>query len=61
VPELTITVIVKRRSLLGRLRRLPRAFRQHYRVFRGAHGRLVSAYGAWVMAGFLITFPREQA
>lgn len=58
--SLTVTLEVKRRSFVGRLRRLPWAFRQHYAIFRRSNGRLVSAYGAWLMAGVLISFPRAK-
>lgn len=53
---LTIPVEIHQRSLLGRLVRLPRVGRQHYRAFRRSGvGVIPALYGAWLMAGVIIT------
>lgn len=53
---LTIPVEIRQRSLVGRLVRLPRVGRQHYRTFRRSGvGVIPALYGTWLMAGVLVT------
>jgi hypothetical protein len=59
---LTVQVNVKQRSLAGRLVKLPLVFRKHYRVFRReGNGMILSAYGAWLLAGLMITVGKKGA
>lgn len=53
---LTIPVEIRQRSLVRRILRLPRVGRQHYRTFRRSGlGVAPALYGAWLMAGVIIT------
>ena len=52
--EQTIIIKLKRRSFVGRVAYLPKAFREHYKIFRRKNGVLPSLRGAWIMSGLLI-------
>ncbi len=54
--EITIPMEIHQRPFLRRLMHLPRVGRQHYRTFRRSGvGVIPALYGAWLMAGVLIT------
>ncbi len=53
-----LTVVIKRRSVLGTLARLPRVFASNYRIHREHNGRIVSAYAAWLMSRLVVTHCR---
>jgi hypothetical protein len=56
IGELTATVEVRKRGFFGTLVQVPKVFRQHYRVMRRHdNGRLVSIYGAWLLARLIVT------
>jgi hypothetical protein len=50
----TITIVLKKRSLLGRIFYLPKAFRRYYKIFRRKNGAVISLYASWIMSGLLI-------
>jgi hypothetical protein len=54
VGTLTVNIEVKQRSMVSRLARLPRVFWGHYKIMRRGNGRIVSAYGAWLLAGLIV-------
>lgn len=58
---LTVQVDVKRRSLLGRLFRLPLVLRSHYRTVRRDHGRIVALYYSWLLASLVISIGKSKA
>jgi hypothetical protein len=53
--EIKANVILKQRSLLGTLAKLPSMWRGHYRLLRSGNGRIMSAYIAWRLTRSLVT------
>jgi hypothetical protein len=60
IGTLTVNIEVKQRSMVSRLARLPRVFWGHYKIMRRGNGRIVSAYGAWLLAGLILTVQRAK-
>jgi hypothetical protein len=56
VSELTVNIEVTQAPLWKRIIRLPRVCRSNYTVLRRAHGRIVAAYGVWLLAGMVLSF-----
>ena len=52
--SMTVTVELVKRPAWQRVLRFPFVCRKHYLVFRRTDGRIVSLYGAWLMAGLTV-------
>jgi hypothetical protein len=52
---LTVNVTLHRLGFFGTLVRLPRLFSRHYRTMRRSNGRIVSACGAWLLTGCVLS------
>jgi hypothetical protein len=50
----TLTLTFSQRPLWQRVLRFPFVGYRHYVILRQTNGRIVSAYGAWLLAGVVV-------